>query len=91
MIKIKIVREKKSSLVQNSAGAKRRQLGVGSMARVRHCLAEGLWEFEGEDGQTYLAVKAKPWRPNWTGAYTSDVDLPPVPPPISHLGRPRAS
>ena len=67
--------------MQNSAQPKAGRLGVGGSARVRHCLAEGLWEFEGEDGQTYLAVKAFPWRPNWTATYTSDVDLAPVPPP----------
>jgi len=67
--------------VQESDRAKRGRLGVGYEARVRHCLAEGLWEFEGEDGQTYLAVKARPWRPSAQAHWTTSIDLPEVPPP----------
>lgn len=53
-------------------------------------MAEGLWEMEGEDGQLYLAVKARPWRPARSATYTSDVDLGPDPPLVS-LPRRRVS
>jgi len=63
-------------------------MGVGDTATVRHCFAEGLWEFEGADGQTYLAVTARPWRPGHQATYTADVDLPQVPPPNVRQLRP---
>jgi len=54
-------------------------MGVGDTARVRHCLYDGLWELEGSDGQTYLAVLARGWRPAEHAHFTSATDLPPIP------------
>jgi hypothetical protein len=82
-LKIKVVGKEKKRGGRDTAAAKPRRMGVGSTARVRHCFAEGLWEFEGDDGQTYLAVMAKPWRPGREATWTADLELPPVPPPVS--------
>jgi len=57
------------------------------VAIVRHYLGGGLWEFEANGGQTYLAVRKAEWRPAPTSHWSSSEDLPPVPRTTTEAGR----
>lgn len=53
----------------DSARAKRDLPALPALPRLRHEVVPGLWLFEDEHGQTYLAVKSNPFRPSGEHTY----------------------
>jgi hypothetical protein len=80
------MKNSKGSSGGDSGRAERARLGVGQVAIVRHYLGGGLWEFEANGGQTYLAVRKAVWRPAPTSTWSASEDLPPVPRAVKASG-----